>query len=65
MVVVFWFLKCNKGNVFIFLKSIMNENENNDKVNRKVFLIIKSGPGFMGSLIHSLIKDMADKRSYN
>jgi hypothetical protein len=65
MVVVFWFLKCNKGNVFIFSKSIMNENENNDKVNRKVFLIIKSGPGFMGSLMHSLIKDMADKRSYN
>jgi hypothetical protein len=34
----------------------MNENENSDKVNRKVFLIIKSGPGFMGSLMHSLIK---------
>jgi hypothetical protein len=39
----------------------MNENENNDKVNRKVFLIIKSGPGFMGSLMHSLTKDMAAK----
>jgi hypothetical protein len=34
----------------------MNENENSDNVNRKVFLIIKSGPGFMGSLMHSLIK---------
>jgi hypothetical protein len=43
----------------------MIENENNDKVNGKLFLIIKSGPGFMGSLMHSLIKDMADKRSYN
>jgi hypothetical protein len=60
-----WFVKCNKGNVLVFSKLIMNENENSDKVNIKVFLIIKSGPGFMGSLKHSLIKDMADKRSYN
>jgi hypothetical protein len=65
MVVVFWFVKCNKGNVFVFSKLIMNENENSDKVNRTVFLIIKSGPGFMGSLMRSLIKDMANKRSYN
>jgi hypothetical protein len=65
MVVVFWFVKCNKGNVFVFSKLIMNENENIDKVNGKVFLITKSGPGFMGSLIYSLIKDMADKRSYS
>jgi hypothetical protein len=65
IVVVFWFVKCNKGNIFVFSKLIMNENENSDKVNRKVFLIIKSGPGFMGSLMHPLIKDMADKRSYN
>jgi hypothetical protein len=58
-------MKSNKRNIFGFSKLIMNENENNDKVNRKVFPIIKSGPGFMGSLMHSLIKDMADKRSYN
>jgi hypothetical protein len=43
----------------------MTENKNNDKVNGKLFLIIKSGPGFMGSLMQSLIKDMVDKRSYN
>jgi hypothetical protein len=65
MVVVFWFVKCNKGNVFVFSKLIMNENEDSDKVNGKLFLIIKSRAGFMGSLMHSLIKDMADKRSYN
>jgi hypothetical protein len=65
MVVVFWFVKCNKGNVFVFSQLIMNKNENSVKVNGKVFLIIKSGPGFMGSLMHSLIKDMAHKRSYN
>jgi hypothetical protein len=57
--------ECNKGNVFVFLQLIMNKNENSDKVNGKVFLIIKSGPGFMSSLMHSLIKDMAHKRSYN
>jgi hypothetical protein len=65
MVVVFWFVKCNKGNIFVFSKLIMTENKNSDKVNEKLFLIIKSGPWFMGSLMHSLIKDMADKRSYN
>jgi hypothetical protein len=58
-------VKCNKGNVFVFLKLKMSENKYNDKVNGKLFLIIKSGPGFMGLLMHSLIKDMADKRSYN
>jgi hypothetical protein len=41
MDVVFWFVKCNKGNVFVFLKLIMNKNENNDKVNRKLFLVKK------------------------
>jgi hypothetical protein len=42
IVVVFWFVKCNKGNVFVFSKLIMTENKNNDKVNGKLFLIIKS-----------------------
>jgi hypothetical protein len=45
MVVVFWFVKCNKGNIFVFSKLIINENENNNKVNRKVFLIIKVDRG--------------------
>jgi hypothetical protein len=63
MVEVFWFVKCNKGNAFVFSKLIMTKNKNGDKVNGKLFLIIKSGLGFMGSLMHSLIKDMADKRS--
>jgi hypothetical protein len=65
MIVVFWFVKCNKGNIFIFSKLIMTKNKNSGKVNGKVFLIIKSRLGFMGSLMHSLIKDMEDKRSYN
>jgi hypothetical protein len=65
MVVVFWFVKYNKGNVFVFSKLIMTENKDSDKVNGKLFLIVKSGPGFMSSLMHSLIKDMADIGSYN
>jgi hypothetical protein len=55
MIVVFWFVKCNKGNI-VFSKLIITENRNSGKVNTKVFLIIKSGSGFMGSLMHSLIK---------
>jgi hypothetical protein len=43
----------------------MSKNKYSDKVNGKLFLMIKSGPGFMGSLMHSLIKDMADIGSYN
>jgi hypothetical protein len=65
MIVVFWFVKCNKENIFVFSKLIMTESRNIGKVNRKVFLIIKTGPGFMGSLMHSLIKDMVDIGSYN
>jgi hypothetical protein len=65
MVVMLWFVKCNKGNIFVFSKLIVTENKNSDKVNGKLFLMIKNGPGFMGSLMHSLIKDMADIGSYN
>jgi hypothetical protein len=60
MVVVFWFVKCNKGNIFVFSKLIITKNKNSGTVNGKLFLIKKSGPRFMGSLMHSLIKDMAD-----
>jgi hypothetical protein len=65
MIVVFWFVKCNKGNIFIFSILIITKNKNSDNVNGKLFLIIKSGSGFTGSLMHSLIKDMADIGSYN
>jgi hypothetical protein len=55
----------DKGNIFVFSKLIITENKNCGKVNGKLFLIIKNGPGFMGSLMHSLIKDMVDIGSYN
>jgi hypothetical protein len=65
MVVVFWFVKCNNGFFFVISKLIITENKSSDKVNGRLFLQIKSGPGFMGSLMHSLIKDMVDIGSYN
>jgi hypothetical protein len=58
-------VKCNKGNIFVFSILIITKNKNSDNVNGKLFLIIKSGSGFTGSLMHSLIKDMADIGSYN
>jgi hypothetical protein len=38
MVVVFWFVICNKGNIFVFSKIIITENKNIDKVHGKLFL---------------------------
>jgi hypothetical protein len=58
-------VKCNKGNIFIFSDLIITENKNSDKVKGKLFLMIKTGPGFTGSLMHCFIKDMADIGSYN
>jgi hypothetical protein len=62
---VFWFASVVYKSIFVFSNLISTKNENNDKLVRKLFLMIKSGPGFMGSLMHSLIKDMAETGSYN
>jgi hypothetical protein len=43
MVVAFWFVKCNKGNIFVFSKLIITGNKNIDKVNEK---LIWGGPIF-------------------
>jgi hypothetical protein len=45
MVVVFWFVKCNKGNIFVFSKLIITENKNSDKVKGKLFLMVKVDRG--------------------
>jgi hypothetical protein len=42
--------------VFVFSELINDENKNASKSDGKVFLMIKIGPGFMGSLVYSLIK---------
>jgi hypothetical protein len=62
---VFWFASVVNKSIFVFSNLISTKNENNDKVVGKLFLMIKSGPGFMGSLMYSLVKDMAETGSYN
>jgi hypothetical protein len=62
---VFWFASVVNKIIFVFSNSISTENENNDNVVGNLILMIKSGPGFMGSLMHSLIKDMAETGSNN
>jgi hypothetical protein len=57
---VFWFASVVNKSIFVFSNLISTENKNNNKVVGKLFLMIKSGPGFIGSLMHSLIKDMAE-----
>jgi hypothetical protein len=42
--------------VFVFSELINDENKNASKSDGKLFLMIKIGPGFMGSLVYSLIK---------
>jgi hypothetical protein len=41
---------------FVFSELISAENKSASKSVGNVFLIIKIGPGFMGSLVYSLIK---------
>jgi hypothetical protein len=62
---VFSFASVVNKRIFVFSNLISTKNENNDKVVGKLFLMIKNGPGFMGSLMPSLIKDMAEIGSYN
>jgi hypothetical protein len=62
---VFWFASVVNESIFVFSNLISTENENNDKVVGKLFLMIRNGPGFMGSLMHSVIKDMAETGLYN
>jgi hypothetical protein len=57
MVVVFRFMKCNQGNIFVFSKLIMTRNKNSGKVNRKMFLMIKGGPG-----VHGFTNALSHKR---
>jgi hypothetical protein len=42
--------------VFVFSELISAKNKSANKSVEKVFLIIKIGPGFMGSFVYSLIK---------
>jgi hypothetical protein len=48
--------------IFLFSKLFNAENRSATKSVGKVFLMIKIGPGFMGSLVYSLIKLCGIKR---
>ena len=64
---VFW-VQIRKVNIFVFSDKNSAANRKQCKSNIKVFLMIKSGPGFMGSLVYSLIRCNGHKsiqRRYN
>ena len=46
--------------VFVFLDLIMAENVHVVKIVGKLFLMIKNGPGFMVSQMHSLFNKVVD-----
>jgi hypothetical protein len=60
---VFWFASVVNKSI-LFSNLISTENKNNDKVVGKLFLKIKSGLGFMGSLMHSLSKKIRRKHDH-
>ena len=46
--------------VFVFSDLIMAANKSDDKSVGKVFLMVKNGPGFMVSQMHSLFNKVVD-----
>ena len=59
---IFGFLddECKMINVFVFSDLMMAENRKVVYGVGKVFLMIKNGPGFMVSQMHSLFNDVVD-----
>ena len=49
---------------FVFSDLIVAENKKWMKVVRKVFLMIKNGPGFMVSQMHSLFNNVVDNGTH-
>ena len=56
----FYIVNARCKSVFVFSDLIMAENEKVLKVVGKVFLMIKNGPGFMVSQMHSLFNKVVD-----
>ena len=56
----FFMMNARWKSVFVFSDLIMAENEKVVKVVGKVFLMIKNGPGFMVSQMHSLFNNVVD-----
>ena len=51
----FFMMNARCKSVFVFSDLIMAANKSGDKIVGKVFLMIKNGPGFMVSQMHSLL----------
>ena len=56
----FFMMNARCKSVFVFSDSIIAENGKVVKVVGKVFLMIKNGPGFMVSQMHSLFNKVVD-----
>ena len=56
----FYMMNARCKSVFVFSDLIMAENSKWVKVVEKVFLMIKNGPGFMVSQMHSLFNKVVD-----
>ena len=56
----FFMMNARCKSVFVFSDLIMAANKSGDKSVGKVFLMIKNGPGFMVSQMHSLFNKVVD-----
>ena len=56
----FYMMNARCKSVFVFSDLIMAANKSGDKSVGKVFLMIKNGPGFMVSQMHSLFNKVVD-----
>ena len=59
----FYMMNARCKSVFVFSDLIMAENGKVVKVVGKVFLMIKNGPGFMVSQMHSLFNKVVDNET--
>ena len=56
----FFMMNARCKSIFVFSNLIMAANKSSDKSVGKEFLMIKNGPGFMVSQMHSLFNDVVD-----
>ena len=56
----FFMMNARCKSVFVFSDLIMAANKSGDKSVGNVFLMIKNGPGFMVSQLHSLFNKVVD-----
>ena len=59
----FYMMNARCKSIFVFSDLIMAENGKYLKVVGKVFLMIKNGPGFMVSQMHSLFNKVVDNET--